>query len=178
MFCENVYQIWTILLTWFIKSSSTGLYIYIYIYFFKSALTVYTRDKLLNLGTHTHTHLQLSCTHNALLYLAAVCEAEQCPCAETVKSSTDHFAHQWTQMTLFLESPPNNCDKEKHKWDLIVNIQESWEIARGQIRAVAIRQFVASSRFLRIVYFILLMSTNRQNTGSGTFHGRESIKHY
>ncbi len=40
-----------------------------------------------------------------------------------------------------------------------------------ECRAVAIR------RFLQIIDFILLASTNRQNTGSGAFHGRESIKH-
>ncbi len=34
-------------------------------------------------------------------------------------------------------------------------------------RAVVIRRF----------YFILLVSTNRQNNGSGAFHRRESIKH-
>ncbi len=39
------------------------------------------------------------------------------------------------------------------------------------IRAVAIRQF------RKIVNLILLTSTNRQNTGSGAFHRRDSIKH-
>ncbi len=47
-------------------------------------------------------------------------------------------------------------------------------------KRIFISRFVDFSRlvdFLQIVNLILLASTNRQNTGSGAFHGRESIKH-
>ncbi len=42
---------------------------------------------------------------------------------------------------------------------------------------LGLSRFVTTSRFFTIVDLILLTSTNRQNTGSGTFPGRESIKH-
>ncbi len=45
------------------------------------------------------------------------------------------------------------------------------------IRAVAISRFLSTSRFWKNIDFILLASTNRQNTGSAAFHGREYIKH-
>ncbi len=45
------------------------------------------------------------------------------------------------------------------------------------IRAVTICRFYSTSRFWKIIDFILLASTNRQNTGSAAFHRQESIKH-
>ncbi len=41
-------------------------------------------------------------------------------------------------------------------------------------RAVAIRPFLSTSQFKKIVDLILLLSTNRQNTGRGAFHEGEN----